>query len=320
MTYTGRIRGALFGVAAADALGLPVQFQSRAQVRAKPITGMTGYGAFNKPPGSWSDDSSLTFCLAESLCNGFELDDLAERFIRWLYNGYWSADTEAFDVGNATMRAIGRLREGTPPTESGCAEEFSNGNGSLMRIVPLAFHVKDADAPAIFERAHEVSAVTHAHPVSLVGCGIYTLCAARLLQGESPAEACANAARISAEYYAQSPFAAAAQRYERVLQDDIARFPEDEIQSSGYVVHTLEAALWCLLRHDNYKDAILEAVNLGDDTDTVGAVVGGLAGIHYGYGAIPAKWIGALAKKDDISDLADRFEKSVCGEVASEAE
>ncbi len=310
-TRTEQVRGALFGVAVADALGLPVQFLSREQVRAKALTGMTGYGAFSKPPGVWSDDSSLTFCLAESLCHGYDLNDLAQRFVRWLYEGYWSADTHAFDVGNATMRAIGRLRDGVPPSEAGCDEEYANGNGSLMRIIPLAFHLVDAEPQTVFERAHEVSALTHAHPVSLAGCGIYTLCAVHLLHGETPAEAYKNAARVSAEYYAQSNYADAAKRYERVLESDIARLPEDQIQSSGYVVHTLEAALWCLLRHDNYSDTVLEAVNLGDDTDTVGAVAGGLTGIYYGYSAIPTEWIHALAKKDDIDDLASRFEACV---------
>ncbi len=313
MDATEPVRGALLGLAVGDALGLPVEFQTREELAAHPIETMVGYGSFHKPPGTWSDDSSLTFCLAESLCHGFDLEDLARRFVRWIDEGYWAADGSAFDVGRTTLAAIARVRAGTPPEQAGGTSEDSNGNGSLMRILPLAFYLRNRTGPEVFAHTHQVSAVTHAHPVSLMACGIYLTFALELLRGWSPRVAWERTRSTCRHFYDQEPYRPELSRFSRVLEEGTQGRTPDELSSGGYVVHTLEAALWCFWRHDSYRDTVLEAVNLGQDTDTTAAVAGGLAGLYYGSPAIPPEWVETLSGKDEIEDLVQRFARSLSG-------
>ncbi|MGB4437301.1 MAG: ADP-ribosylglycohydrolase family protein, partial [Acetomicrobium sp.] len=140
-----KVIGGLLGLCIGDALGVPVEFQSREKLKRNPVKDMMGYGTHNQPPGTWSDDSSLAFCLAESLCNGFDLQDIADKFVKWMYEGYWTPWGKAFDVGHTTQIAISRLKKGVDPLESGPTDERSNGNGSLMRILPLIFYVEKMD-------------------------------------------------------------------------------------------------------------------------------------------------------------------------------
>jgi ADP-ribosylglycohydrolase len=304
---SGQVLGGLFGVCVGDALGLPVQFASRKEREVKPVSGMSGHGAFDEPPGTWSDDSSLTFCLAESLCRGYDLNDIAERFVKWRFEGYWTPFGEAFDIGVTTDNAVKRLREGVSPLRSGDTAEECNGNGSIMRVLPVAFAVWNLGAPDRFRMVHEVSAITHAHPRSILACGIYVQTALGLLEGMTPADAVTKMKEPVMEYYGGAP---ELPHFSRVLErgaEAFAALPEDEIRSSGYVVHTLEAALWCLLNAGSYAETVLGAVNLGGDTDTTAAVAGGLAGIRYGFAAIPKPWVEVVARKPEIEDLALRL-------------
>lgn len=261
------VRDAVYGVAVGDALGVPAEFKARDTYR---IEGMTGRGTYDKPVGTFSDDTSLTLATSNSIriCKGIDIDDMRERYRAWLRDGAYVPDGESFGVGRTTAAALDRGR--------GLDGERDNGNGSLMRIVPLAFvdGVTDGQIEA-------VSAITHAHAISKRACVIYVRIAQRLLAGASVVEAIESVV----EPEAKPPF-------DRL--SCIACLSRDEIRSSGYVVDTLEAALWCLAVTDRFGDAVLAAVNLGDDSDTVGAVAGGLAGIAYGYDAIPSEWIRAL--------------------------
>jgi ADP-ribosylglycohydrolase len=297
----------LMGVCVGDALGLPVQFALRSSRKTNPVSGMTGHGVFNLPPGTWSDDSSLTFCLAESLCSGYDLNDMGMRFKQWLCKGYWTPFGQAFDIGGTTYSAILRLRSGASPQESGDRGERQNGNGSLMRILPLSFYLQNADTASRFEKIHEVSAITHAHPRSLIACGIYVSVALCILEHLGLREAYEKMQEIALQYYTRDPFQKELHHFDRLLRDDVSRYAEPDIHSSGYVVHTLEASLWCLLNNLNYRDTVLLAVNLGDDTDTTAAVAGGLAGLLYGYSGIPEEWVRAIQKKDEIIDLSQRL-------------
>jgi ADP-ribosyl-[dinitrogen reductase] hydrolase len=310
-----QVLGGLFGVCVGDALGLPVQFISRKERKIKPVAGMSGYGAFDEPPGTWSDDSSLTFCLAESLCRGYDLKDIAERFVKWRFEGYWTPFGEAFDIGGTTDSAVKRLRNGAGPQRSGDRGEECNGNGSLMRILPVAFAVWNLEPPARFRMVHEVSAITHAHPRSLLACGIYVQTALGLLEGNAPADALEKTKGPVNRYYAaSSDYKPELPHFSRILErgaKDFAALPEDEIRSGGYAVHTLEAALWCLLNARSYMETVLKAVNLGGDTDTTAAVAGGLAGIYYGFESIPRLWVEAIAKKPEIDELARRLHRSL---------
>lgn len=311
MKMIDAIRGAFFGLCTGDALGLPVQFQSREWMKENPIDRMIGYGTFNKPPGTWSDDSSLTFCLAESLCSGFNLQDIGRTFVAWMDEGYYSAEDRAFDIGNTTLRSISRLREGISPKESGDREDDCNGNGSLMRILPLAFFLEEDERDILFSVVHQVSAITHAHVVAKMACGIYIVFAICLKKGYTLKEAYRETEEICLKYYSHMPYREELSRFSRVLEGEIASLQKREIESSGYVVHTLEAALWCLLRNTSYSSTVLDAVNLGEDTDTTAAVAGGLAGLYYGYEEIPREWIHSLAGQDQISSLVERFAHSL---------
>jgi ADP-ribosyl-[dinitrogen reductase] hydrolase len=331
-----QVLGGLFGVCVGDALGLPVQFASRKERKIKPVAGMSGYGAFDEPPGTWSDDSSLTFCLAESLCRGYDLNDIAERFVKWRFQGYWTPFGDAFDIGATTDSAVKRLKAGSSPLRSGDTAEECNGNGSLMRILPVAFAARNLEPQARFRMVDEVSAITHAHPRSLIACGIYVQTALCILGGKAPGDAVREMKNPVKRYYGAKPgarngeadpgsgpspardFRPELPHFTRILEKDAEAFaalPEDDIRSGGYVVHTLEAALWCLLNACSYTETVLKAVNLGGDTDTTAAVAGGLAGLCYGFGSIPKLWVEAIAKKQEIEDLARRLHGSLEGNV-----
>lgn len=303
-----KIKGVLFGVAVGDALGVPVEFKSRSSISSNPITDMIGYGTYNLPPGTWSDDSSLTFCLAEALTEGFDIKQIANNFVRWVNENYWTPRGEVFDVGITTMQAIRRVSTGEEPTQAGGRDENSNGNGSLMRIAPLLFYLLNKNADERFAVIKDVSSLTHGHIRSVFACFYYLEFARKLFREEDKFD-------IYRDLKTEIPQHAAKfkvpenelKHFKRLLENDINLLPEDEISGSGYVIDTLEAAVWCLLTTDDFSSAVLKAVNLGQDTDTTGAVTGGLAGLLYGFNAIPATWIEKLARKDDILDLANRL-------------
>ncbi|MEC4982734.1 MAG: ADP-ribosylglycohydrolase family protein [Oscillatoria sp. PMC 1068.18] len=302
----------LMGVCVADALGVPVEFIPRRELWENPVVEMRGYGTYNQPPGTWSDDSSLTFCLAEAMCEGVSpatelLARTADNFCRWYESGFWTPHGVVFDIGNATARAIRRLQAGVSPTEAGGTEEGSNGNGSLMRILPLAFAYELLEFGDLIELAHQVSCLTHAHRRSQISCSIYLSIAVCLLQGRQPNSAYLEGIEKVASIYTQPPYATEKHHFQRVLTGNIPTLSIEEIHSSGYVVDSLEAALWCFLNSTSYSEAVLKAVNLGEDTDTTAAITGGLAGIYYGRENLPFDWSKQIARQNEIIDLASRL-------------
>jgi ADP-ribosylglycohydrolase len=308
VNYLYAVKSALFGVAVGDALGVPVEFESREKIRSEPITGMTGYGTYDLPPGTWSDDSSLTFCLAEALTQGFDLETIGRNFVRWHREAYWTAQGEVFDVGNATRIAIDRLAHGSPAGMAGLSNEASNGNGSLMRIMPLLFYMNGKPLTERFELTRQVSSITHGHIRSVIACFYYLEFARQILEGKEKLTIYRDLQNVvSGHLSALLIDPAEVVIFDRLLKYDIHRLPEAEIRSSGYVIDTLEAAVWCLLTTESYSEAVLRAVNLGHDTDTTAAVTGGLAGLLYGYDGIPAEWITLIARKDDIANLSERL-------------
>jgi ADP-ribosylglycohydrolase len=309
--YNKEIKAALFGVAVGDALGVPVEFKSREFLRKNPVTDMVGFGTYNQPEGTFSDDTSLTFCLAEALTEEYYLPAIAKNFIEWRFNNYWTARGEVFDIGISTREAIDRLAKGERPDLAGGFDETSNGNGSLMRILPLVFHLFDKPTPERFDKTKEVSSITHAHMRSVLACFYYLEFARHLLDKKDKFEiyhALQTEIPKFLSYLIINPDEI--KLFDRLLKKKIYELPESEISSSGYVLHTLEASIWCLLTTDNFKDAVLKAVNLGEDTDTTAAVTGGLAGLLYGFEAIPQEWVKKLARTEDIEDLAVRLGSS----------
>lgn len=299
----------LFGVAVGDALGVPVEFQPRSALKANPVTDMREYGTYNQPKGTWSDDSAMTFCLAESLSKAYNLDDIAQTSLKWLSENYWTPHGEVFDIGIATRKALMNIHQGISPTESGGQTEMDNGNGALMRILPLVFELREMDFGMRYLTLIEVVGFTHNHIRNQIACTYYLEFALQLLEGRNKFIAYETLQFNIREFILQIDDDEEVKHFERLLEENIWDYDEDSIQSSGYVIHTLEAAIWCLMTTDNYRDAVLKAVNLGEDTDTTAAVTGGLAALLYGFDNIPTEWINQLARKEDILDLAKRFAK-----------
>lgn len=307
-----KIKAVLFGVAVGDALGVPVEFKSRETIRRNPVREMIGYGTYGLPPGTFSDDSSMTFCLAEALTQDFDLNTIAQNFVKWNFENFWTPRGKVFDIGIATSAAIDRLAKGERPELAGGFDERSNGNGSLMRIAPLLFYIKDKSIEERYEICKLVSSITHGHVRSVIACFYYLEFARMLYDGGDKFQIYQNLKMLITEQLNKlliNPAEIAL--FERLLKKDIAELREEEIFSSGYVVHTLEASIWCLLTTGSYKEAVLKAVNLGEDTDTTGAVTGGLAGLLYGFENIPSHWITQIARYEDIENLAQRLAEKI---------
>jgi len=308
-----KVLGGLWGAILGDALGVPVEFHEREMRKKDPVADMRGYGTFNQPPGTWSDDSSLMLCTAESLLEGFNAARMGEFFIRWLKDGYWTPYGVAFDIGNSTLSSIQRMINGTAPEVAGGDSEHDNGNGSLMRILPIAIYFARSTPSRIIDQVHRASALTHRHYIAQAACAFYCVMVKSLLEGALPHEAYRSTIQTVQGYYDRQPSRSSLSfsHFSRLFSGNIDDLPEDEIESDGYVIHTLEAGIWCFLNSGSYKEAVLKAVNLGEDTDTTATVTGGLAGIHYGYNAIPEEWINQIARREDIQKLFEQFMRSI---------
>lgn len=305
------VKGAIFGLAVADALGVPVEFESREKLRENPVDKMLGFGSHDVPKGTWSDDTSMTLCTLNSIAQKgkIDLEDNILEFSKWAEDGYMTPHGEMFDIGRTTLTSLRNYWNCKNVYNCGGKSEYDNGNGSLMRIIPVSLfnHLKNLSQKESIQNIHEVSALTHAHERSLIACGIYDFTMQELIK--FPDKSTVNIALKKAEkYYADYQ---EIKHYKKLFDEKFTYTDINLIKSSGYVVDTLEAAIWCLLNTDCYKDCVLKAVNLGEDTDTVAAVAGGLAGILYGYDNIPKEWTDTLVKNDMISNLCDEFIKVI---------
>ena len=301
----------ILGLAVGDALGVPVEFHDREFLRRDPVTDMRGYGSHRQPPGTWSDDTSLTLCLVESICEaGINYDDQAQRFVGWMLRNEWTPHGRVFDIGNATREAIFRLDQGVAPTEAGLTDESSNGNGSLMRILPIAIYLAHAQQAERNAVAMECSRLTHGHPRCQLACAMFVEIAAAVVRGVELSTAVAIARETMASLVATRA-ASELKTFARLLSPDLEMLAESKISGSGYVIHCLESSLWCSLNARSYEEGVLQAVNLGEDTDTTGAVTGGLLGLRFGCEAIPENWKSQIARKGEILELCGRFQ-DVC--------
>ncbi|TAE69666.1 MAG: ADP-ribosylglycohydrolase family protein [Bacteroidetes bacterium] len=292
-----QITATFLGLAIGDALGVPIEFLSRERIEKRGlIKNMEGFGTHNQPAGTWSDDSSLAFCLAEALTEEYDLKKIANNFLKWYEDGFWAAHGKIFDVGIATAKSIQKIKTNQNPLLTGGTTEMDNGNGSLMRIIPIIFYLQKKfpdDIKKRFECIAEVSSITHAHIRSIFSCFIYCEYALLLLQGNEKFEAFEKMQKIIIDFNTTYPLCSALElrNFHRILEvpyspytiKKLVEHTDSEIRSSGYVLHTLEASLWCFLTTKTYQEAVLKAVNLGEDTDTTGCVTGALAGLYYGY-------------------------------------
>ena len=300
------VRSAIFGHAVADALGVPVEFKSREYLRKSPVTHMMGYGTYCQPKGTWSDDTSMTLCTLESIAKNTDvnLTDIMESFAKWRCFGYMTPSGDCFDIGNATYLAISNYLEGKS-FPYGNNSEYSNGNGSLMRIIPVTlFHILKKQSPVKYrEDIHNVSMLTHPHIRSVLACGIYDFVLFEIIKNPTIESVKIGLNNAYSHYKCIDEI----KTYTRLLKHDFDKLSVNEIKSTGYVVDSLEAAIWCLLNSKSYEECVLKAINLGEDTDTIGAIAGGLAGALYGYDAIPNEWLSHLIKKEMIDKLCQDF-------------
>ena len=234
-------------------------------------------------------------------------------------NNYWTAAGEVFDIGNTTYLAIVRLAAGEQPETAGCTKASSNGNGSLMRILPLAFYLFGKPIQERFTITKKVSSITHGTIRCAISCFYYLEFALKIIQGRNKFEIFRSLQLEVTQLLKnididQTEIAL----FDRLLKFELSIVPEEEILSSGYVLHTLEASIWCLLTTDNFNDAVLKAVNLGEDADTTGAVTSGLAGLMYGIETIPAKWLAGIKRHDNIENLSERLAAQIDGSLAKD--
>ncbi|KIC61831.1 ADP-ribosylglycohydrolase family protein [Chryseobacterium taiwanense] len=304
------VKAGIFGVCIGDALGVPVEFKSRETLKSFPVVTMQEFGSWNQPKGTWSDDSSLTLCIAEELTKGYDLEKIGQSFVKWVKYGHWTAHGKLFDIGGTTRHSIARLIKGESARFSGNIFEEDNGNGSLMRTLPLAFYLKDEEnIEKLYQIVKEVSSITHGHFRSVFACFIYVIFAIELIKGKNKREAYYYTQKLALEFAEIQGFnPKEIQLFDRILKNDISDYHEDTISSDGYVLHSLEASLWCFLNSESYSEAVLKAVNLGEDTDTTGAITGGIAGIYYGFENIPEEWVDVLVRKEDIENVCIKLE------------
>ena len=303
-----KIQDSLIGLAIGDAMGVPIEFSIRDKCLKNPLTEMVGFGSHNVPAGSWSDDTSMTIATMDSIIKKQKIDytDIMNKFCEWVVDYKYTPCNFRFDIGHTCFKAIYNFTNNNmEPLKCGLTDIKSNGNGSLMRILPVALYCnsKNLMDKEILDLTNNISSLTHAHEISKMGCYIYVRYLMFLLNGKDKFSAYSMIKCIDYSSYSEETIKV----YDRILKNDIKKYKIDEINSGGYVVDTLEASLWCTIKNDSYESAVITAVNLGEDTDTIGAITGSLNGIIYGSKGIPEKWLNKLKKRDYLEELTNQF-------------
>jgi ADP-ribosylglycohydrolase len=288
-----RLAGGVWGHLVGDAMGVPYEFTPPSLIEK---VEWGHHGSHNQPPGTWSDDGGLMLALLDSMLTaGFDLEDQGHRALLWMA-GKAYAPGPLFDIGNTTSAALQRVRHGVPASEAGGSAETDNGNGSLMRILPVALVDREAEIETIVDHALGASAVTHRHPRSQVACAVYCLVASALLDGDSPDESLAEA------------FAAARTSLSGTHAAELDNLEHYTSRTgSGYVLDTFWSAWTAFSESASYAQTIERAIRYGADTDTTAAVAGGLAGIYWGRSGIPAEWLTGMRGKEIVEPLIARL-------------
>lgn len=295
MNKQNRSQGSLLGLAIGDTVGMPAEF--RTKDKFTPITDMKAGGVFRLQKGQWTDDTSMALCLADSLvaCGGFDPDDQMARYVRWHQAGENSVTGKCFDIGSATRQALDTYISTKNPY-AGSTSTHASGNGSLMRLAPVPIFYHN-DLQKCVEHAVLSSKTTHASPDCLSACAYFGEVLHHALNGET------NKDKLLTPT-SDHPFSP---KVQAVIDGSFKTKSRDEIFGTGYVVDSLEASLWAFYHTDNFKDAILMAVNLGDDADTTGAITGQIAGAYYGLDGIPSGWVHDVAWSEHILNLATQL-------------
>lgn len=301
-----QIQAVIYGLAVGDSLGVPFEFRLRDTYHVKD---MVGYGTYNLPAGTWSDDTSLTLALMEHLSEKSSISGLMDKFVKYR-NGYLTPHNRCFDIGIATNQAIDRYLGGSLPEESGGMEERDNGNGALMRISPLALLLRrEFDFVKKVECIESYTKITHQHPRAIVGSILYIQILIGLLLNNSLSESLRGANSLFLDFLSKNEeyLKEFEVNYQNIFDKDFFKTKREQIFSTGYVVDTLKAAIWSVGTTGSFEDAVLRAVNLGGDTDTIGAITGTLAGALYKIESIPKRWINLLSNRELIDKKIEEF-------------
>ena len=305
--------GAIIGHAVGDAMGFPTEFSKREELLQNPVIEMIDSPDVGQPAGSWSDDTAMVIATIDSFIQKkyFDYKDIMDKWVKWISKSEYTPTGVAFDIGRTCLKAIKKYCNGTAPLQCGATSMNENGNGSLMRILPVALYAysKKLDETSIRKLTDEVSSLTHAHEVSRLGCYIYVQFIISLLKDFAKEDSYRYIQNLDYSAYDKN----AINLYSRILNEKIEGQILDNIKSSGYIVDTLECAMWIFMNAQHYKEAIIASTNIGGDTDTIGAIVGSMAGIYYGFESIPSNWLDKLQRRDYLMELVDRFEKSING-------
>lgn len=302
----------LVGFVIGDAMGVPVTNIPRENLLEKPVTKMTGHGTFNLPPGTWSVDTAMMIATIDSINakNAIDINDIALKFVAFKNHASYTAANEVFNLGKTTRMAIEKFEEEhEDPTLCGINDINANGCGSLMRVLPIAYYAieKKLKEYEILELVRQISSITHAHEISILGCYFYVRFIMFLLNGKDKYSAYSMAKCVDYTMFKEETQKA----YEHLIKDDISKYKVSDIKSTRYVVDALTAAIWVILKSENYKEALIGAINLGGATDTIGAITGAASGIIYGYDFIPEEWKDAIAKKDYLMDIFEEFSENI---------
>ena len=293
-----KYEGCLIGLAIGDALGCTLEFKKPGTF--EPITTIEGRGVHQLKPGQWTDDTSLALCLAQSLidCNDFDPKDQMTKYCKWEEEGYMSSTGTCFDIGNSTLKALEEFRATGSPY-AGSTDEHSAGNGSIMRLAPIPMYYANNTKDA-YSYAALSSKTTHANVMCVDACRYMAGIIVGLLRGESKERVLSSMYSPVPNYFDDNPLCNA---INEIASGSFKKKQPPEIRGTGFVVKSLEAALWAFYKTDNFKEGALKAVNLGDDADTTGATYGQMAGACYGLGNIPPKWIDVLAFRELILNI-----------------
>lgn len=305
-----KIRDSLLGFAIGDAMGVPIEFTDRETLIKNPITQMIGYGTYNQPEGTWSDDTSMTVATMDAIITKKEINykSIMSNFLSWFAVGKYTATGSMFDIGATCSDALAKFSSGSyEPLDCGMDDINSNGNGSLMRMLPIAIYAyyKKLSDEEIISLVNDISSLTHAHEISKMACFIYVRYVMCLLDGKDKIASYEEIKNLNYTSYSEETIKV----FDRILKSDISEYSLDDIKSTGYVVDSLEASLWVILNTESFKQAIIGSINLGSDTDTIGAITGSMAGLIYGYESIPDIWLDKLKKKNYLIKLAMKYEK-----------
>ena len=315
ITKEQRIKGGIYGALIGDALGCPVEFVSREELKKNPVTDMRGFGTHFQEPGTYTDDGSLTLASIDSLVNHeFNTQDMGERFLSWMETGRYSARGSVFDIGMATSSALHRIARGVPAESAGGTYLSDNGNGAIMRIIGPCIRFADRPTGELLDNVQRAGRITHGHAISHMAVSFYALMVRELLNGETARDAFSLAHDEFNEHFSDPMWDEWMPEFDKLT--GLADRPESEISSGGYVLDSLFASAWCLMNTSDYRSAVTASVNLGGDCDSTGCICGALAGILYSFDSIPQDWLALLPKRSEIDVLVDKF-VAVCDAQSS---